>query len=335
MSDPSAEGRFERRRVLGEGGMGVVHVAFDRERGAEVALKTLTRLDPNSLGALKNEFRALADLTHENLVALYELVSEDGAWFLSMEIIDGVSFLAHVRDGLAPRPAQADQSTVEVQSSRMIPVTMRSPLPPGAASSTSSTSSTSSPSPRLVQPACNVEVLRRALRQLALGVAAIHGAGQVHRDLKPSNVLVTTAGRVVILDFGLATVQKGRRAAPVSGPRLIIGTPEYMAPEQALGEAAGPASDCYAIGMMLFEALTGQLPFVGDTRQILLAKRWSESRAPAELAAGIPEDLAQLCVECLRRAPAQRPTIGEILRRLDGEPPRVFSADPVAPPSSH
>src|SRR5690242_18249419 len=101
MSDPSGEGRFSRRRVLGEGGMGVVHVAFDRERGAEVALKTLTRLDPTSLSALKNEFRALADLTHENLVALHELVSEGGAWFLSMEIIDGVSFLEHVRGGAA------------------------------------------------------------------------------------------------------------------------------------------------------------------------------------------------------------------------------------------
>jgi eukaryotic-like serine/threonine-protein kinase len=340
MSDPSGEARFERRRALGAGGMGVVHVAFDRERGAEVALKTLTRLDPSSLAALKNEFRALAELTHENLVALHELVSEGGAWFLSMEIIDGVTFLEHVRAGAEQPRRQADLSTVELAATLAIPTTLRSASWPeggaGSASSTSSTSFTmSTSSPRqLGAPACRLEVLRPALRQLALGVAVIHAAGQVHRDLKPSNVLVTKAGRVVILDFGLAMVQRGRRVEPAAGPRLIVGTPEYMAPEQASGEPAGPASDCYAVGMMLFEALTGQLPFAGDTRQILLAKRWSEPRSPTELAAGIPEDLAQLCVDCLVRAPEKRPTASEIVRRLDGAPPRIFLPDLLAPPSS-
>jgi serine/threonine protein kinase len=330
MTEISEEARFVLRRPLGEGGMGVVHVAFDRERGAEVALKTLTRLDPVSLSALKNEFRALADLTHPNLVALHELVSESGSWFLSMEIIDGVSFLEHVRRGAAQPGRQADQTTVNVTISVSAgPSTLRSTLPLA-----STVASAPTPTTRLEAPACNLEVLRPALRQLLLGVAAIHGAGQLHRDLKPSNVLVTGAGRVVILDFGLAMAHRGCRTEPAAGRRVIVGTPEYMAPEQAAGDPAGPASDCYAVGLMLFEALTGQLPFVGDMRQILLAKRWSDARSPHALAAGIPDDLAQICADCLRRAPELRPTASELLLRLDGEAERAAGLDPAARLSS-
>ena len=330
MTELSSEARFELRRPLGEGGMGVVHVAFDRERGTEVALKTLTRIDPTSLSALKNEFRALADLTHPNLVALHELVSESGSWFLSMEIIDGVSFLEHVRRGAAQPRHQADQTTVNVTSSVLVgPSTLRSTTPLAA-----TVASAPTPSTRLDAPACSLEVLRPALRQLLLGVAAIHGAGQLHRDLKPSNVLVTGAGRVVILDFGLAMAHKGRRAKEATGRRVIVGTPEYMAPEQAAGDPAGPASDLYAVGLMLFEALTGQLPFVGDMRQILLAKRWSDARSPHSLAAGLPDDLVQICADCLRRAPELRPTASELLLRLDGEAASAAAQDPLARLSS-
>ncbi|MFS8069371.1 MAG: serine/threonine-protein kinase, partial [Byssovorax sp.] len=237
MSEPSGEARFLLRRPLGEGGMGVVHVAFDRERGAEVALKTLTRVDPTGISALKNEFRALADLTHPNLVALHELVSEGGAWFLSMEIIDGVSFLEHVRHGAVQPRHQGDRTTVAVTSSSLHPLTLRSAPAsalPTEATVVSASSLPSSPA-RLDAPACSLEVLRPALRQLVLGVAAIHAAGLLHRDLKPSNVLVTGAGRVVILDFGLATAHRGRRVERSTGRRVIVGTPEYMAPEQAAG----------------------------------------------------------------------------------------------------
>ncbi len=331
MTDPSGEGRFLLRRPLGEGGMGVVHVAFDRERGAEVALKTLVRFDPTSVAALKNEFRALADVTHPNLVSLYELVSEGGAWFLSMEIIDGVSFLHHVRGGAAEERFQAGGTTAQVLSSPSIAVATTERPPPSAFSAAVSATLKAL---RLGDPACSLARLRPALRQLVLGVSAIHAAGQLHRDLKPSNVMVTDEGRVVILDFGLAMVQKGRRAEPSAGRRMIVGTPEYMAPEQAAGESAGPASDCYAIGMMLYEALTGQLPFPGDTRQMISAKRWSEPRPPHELASGIPADLAQLCVECLRLAPELRPTAPEILRRLDAAAIVLGDADPRTPPWS-
>src|SRR5262249_18564752 len=112
--------------------------------------------------------------------------------------------------------------------------------------------------------------LRSALRQLAEGLGALHAAGKLHRDLKPSNVLVTREGRVIILDFGLAMDVASRSAHP-STDRLA-GTPAYMAPEQAGNGPPTPACDWYAVGTMLYEALTCRLPFDGAPLEILMRK---------------------------------------------------------------
>src|SRR5262249_24199535 len=113
--------------------------------------------------------------------------------------------------------------------------------------------------------------LRAALRGLATGVAALHDAGKLHRDLNSTNVLVTPEGRVVVLDFGLAS----DRPRGLWCPRergWISGTPGYMAPEHAAGKPASPASDWYGVGVMLFEALTGELPFQGNALRMLAQK---------------------------------------------------------------
>jgi eukaryotic-like serine/threonine-protein kinase len=157
--------------------------------------------------------------------------------------------------------------------------------------------------------------LRAALRQLVEGVCALHQAGKLHRDLKPSNVLVTKEGRVVILDFGLAT------EIAVNAPgdsELILGTPAYMSPEQATGKTLSEASDWYSVGVMLYQALTGGLPFDPKTRTMLALKQEADVPPPSLLMAGIPEDLNGLCRALLRRDPGQRPSGREMLRRLGG-----------------
>ncbi len=157
------------------------------------------------------------------------------------------------------------------------------------------------------------ERLRGVLRQLADGLSFLHRSGKLHRDVKPSNVLVTAEGRVVIVDFGLVSEVADRQTANV-----VCGTPAYMAPELMAGLPASPAADWFAVGVMLYEALTGRLPWSeGEPAGALVAlDARSPPPAPGALAANVPEDLDGLCVELLALDPARRPTGPEVRRRL-------------------
>ena len=157
------------------------------------------------------------------------------------------------------------------------------------------------------------ERLRRALRQLASGVQALHNAGKLHRDLKPSNVMVTYEERVVILDFGLATELAPERQTLDTG---LTGTVAYMAPEQAKAEGASTASDWYTVGVILFQALTGRLPFVGSLYDVLISKQEQQAPSPTAFARDLPSDLVDLCRGLLAMNPDQRPAGATVLEVL-------------------
>ncbi len=274
-----AGGRFALGRKLGSGGFGVVYEAHDRERGERVALKVLHDVDPDALYRFKKEFRVLSGVAHRNLVTLHELFAEGKLWFFTMELLSGSTFI----EGVGGDPV-AVQARI---ASRRAPFWF------------------------------DEERLRPALAQLAHGVGALHDRGIVHRDLKPTNVIVARDGRVVVLDFGLATELRPR-ALEASAAREVVGTYIYMAPEQTRG--GGPpvaASDWYAVGVMLYEALTGRRPFEGTIADVLIAKLSREPPPPDEVAPGLPPDLARLCADLLRRAPERRPDAREVIARLE------------------
>ena len=281
--------RFRLERRLGAGAFGVVYLAYDLKRESRVALKALRQVD--HLYRFKQEFRSLADLQHVNLVKLHELLSVDDRWFFTMELVEGVNFMKYVA-GHSDAPASDDDPTQTIVASGLPESeSVRHGIPAGL----------------------DVTRLGESLKQLSEGLLALHGAGKLHRDIKPSNVLVTDAGRVVILDFGL--VRDLVRSSELATGELA-GTPAYMSPEQAVEGPVSEASDWYSVGVMLFEALTGRLPFSGRGRELLAHKQRSESPAPAELVPSIPAHLNSLCFDLLRRDPAERPKGEDVLRRL-------------------
>jgi len=287
--------RFEIRRRIGAGGMGVVYDAYDRERNARVALKTLRSLSPTMIARLKSEFRALQGVAHPNLVGMGELLFAKGQWFFTMEMVDGCDFAAYIRP--SPRPASVDGED---------------------------TGPYARPADR---PPLDEARLRDAAGQLAQALAAIHAAGIIHRDVKPTNVRVTPDGRVVLLDFGL--VRDTRPSSDHTTEADVVGTGAYMAPEQVFGGELGPAADWYAFGVMLYEALTGELPHDGVTVYELLAHKQHAPPPPRVRSPDVPADLDRLCADLLAVDPAARPSGEEVLRRL-GVPARA--TQPISSP---
>jgi len=308
--------RFLLEGRLGEGGMGVVYRARDAETGLSVALKTMAHVEPAALLRFKNEFRALADISHPNVVQLYDLVSEGDYWFFTMELLSGVDFLRWVHRAELNLPELRPLLTPwagKGQTWDSASPTIDAELLPEATSSTSGVMSAQrAPSATRM---CDIARLRPALRQLAEGVCAIHQAGKLHRDIKPSNVLVTEEGRVVLLDFGVV----GDLTTARNNPRIedqILGTPAYMAPEQARGAVAGTPVDWYAVGVMLYEALTDRLPFDGSPQDILFSKQGAQAVRPSALVPEVPPDLDDLCLDLLHPDPRKRPRGEDVRRRL-------------------
>ena len=267
--------------------MGVVFEALDRQQDTRVALKTMIRLQPAELYRFKKEFRTLANIVHPNLIRLYELFSDGTEWFYTMELIDGVDFNARVR----PKP-----NLDAIESDPTLPLEM------GLSRQ-------------------DYDRLRNALTQLVDGIRALHREGKLHRDIKPPNILVRKDGVVRILDFGLIKDVGDRIAVEKDMEHLsadeyainsvvtdggLSGSVSYMAPEQAGGGELTEATDWYAVGVILFEALTGRRPFLGTGWNVLSKKQQYDAPDPEEIAPGLPPDLRKLCVELLSREPEVR-----------------------------
>lgn len=308
--------------------MGVVYEAFDSERNAHVALKTLRSLTPESVVRLKREFRALQEIRHPNMISLGELFCEGDRWFFTMEIVDGTDFVGYVRHG-APdarvRAGQGTMSTADFARTTAHDAMFGDAFASGPAMGTGDTRTI--PMTRLDGGGFDEIRVRSALIQLLDALATLHAAGLVHRDVTPNNVRVSPHGRVVLLDFGLVT---DAFRDSLSDDRRMLGTPAYMAPEQATSENVGPAADLYAVGAILYEALTGVAPFQGSAMAVLVDKQRSEPLPPSARTDHVPRDLDALCVALLRRSPEGRPTAIDAIRALGRDATKIASNASVA-----
>jgi eukaryotic-like serine/threonine-protein kinase len=269
--------RFRLFERLGQGGMGVVHRAFDREMGCEVALKAIDMTRPDDLYRLKREFRVLADLRHQNLVRLHELFVSGSTAFFTMELLFGYDLCRFIQG--PPRVAPGPRCQVAPTS-------------------------------------CDYALLRNAARQLAAALATVHATGKLHRDVKPSNILVTSAGRVVLFDFGLAA-SLCPKSSKTKNAGVLLGTRGYISPEQARGEALTPAADWYSFGVTLFEAATGRLPFENGFKAFLPDRGAEDHSRISRYLPDAPTDLDDLIAGLLCPAPHRRPTEADLLGVLD------------------
>ena len=280
--------------------MGAVYLAYDRDRDMRVALKTLRRADPSSIYRFKREFRSLAGLQHPNLVVLHDLFAEGTEWYFTMEYVDGLPFLDYLCD---PTRGAGVRGTRDLGA---------------AGSSTGAGRETPA-----VTPVRDEAILRHVLVQIAAGINCVHEAGKLHRDLKPDNVLITPDGRAVVLDFGIAVEREDVHGTLEAG---VMGTPAYMSPEQAAGIDVGASTDWYSLGAMLYEALTGVVPFDGNYLDVIRDKQRRDPLPPRDLVSGVPSDLNDLCMQLLQRDPAQRPDGHAIIRALEGRDSSVERA---------
>jgi eukaryotic-like serine/threonine-protein kinase len=242
--------RYEILGLLGEGGMGAVYRARDIELSRMVALKVIRReLSGNRaiLDRFKQELILATQVTHKNVVRIYDLGEAEGLKFITMEYVEGddLRTLIHQRSKLPPREAVV-----------------------------------------LIEQVC------RALE-------AAHGVGVIHRDLKPQNIMLDKGGRILVMDFGLARTLEGDGMTQTGA---MVGTMEYMSPEQALAQSLDQRSDLFSVGLIFYELLTGATPFRADSALASLIKRTQERVVPvADLDPDIPVPLSQIVSRCLER----------------------------------
>lgn len=325
--------RFDVQSHLGRGGMGAVYRVYDRDQQIVVALKTILNVNPKSILRFKQEFRCLADVTHPNLVTLYELVRDSKRYFFTMELVDGTRITHYIwgddKKNIVNRTFDTtrslvinDPSTSHLSSDKRIKAATYdsssfSNLEQSADSLTMDSSSEEEVifRPRKTLPRVNYDRLRSVMHQLVDGICALHRAGFLHRDIKPSNILVTPEERVVLLDFGIiAQINTSlyKRAHAVEG------TPLFIAPEVAAGKKATEASDWYSVGVVLHMALTGRTPFIGDSSLVIKTKQHVNAPSVTMHRQDCPSNLVKLCNDLLSRNPQKRPT-PEKIHTLLGE----------------
>jgi len=248
-------GRYELLQLIGRGGMGAVYKARDTELDRVVALKLIRpelAKNPDVLRRFKQELILARQVTHKNVIRIFDLGQSDGIKFITMDFVEG-----------------QDLRQLLAEKGKLAP-----------------------------------EQAARIMLQICRALEAAHAERVIHRDLKPQNIMLDASGRVYVMDFGIA------RSAYLPGMTqtgALIGTPEYMSPEQGRGEKLTERSDIFSLGIIFYELLTGKSPYFSDTPLATLWKRMTEKvTPPAVVDPTLPAELSAIVVKALEIEPKNR-----------------------------
>ena len=247
--------RYKILRIVGEGGMGAVYEANDLALDRVVALKVIRPElgdDPEITQRFKQELILARQVTHRNVIRIYDFGEADGVKFITMELVEGTDLRTVIRArGKIPAP-----EAVEI------------------------------------------------IQQVCLALDAAHREKVIHRDLKPQNIMIDKSGRVLVMDFGLARSIQGEGMTQTGA---LVGTLEYMSPEQSVGKALDERSDLFAVGVIFYELLTGKSPYPAESAVASLLKRTQEAAVPiSSIDESVPLPLSRIASKCLEREPRLR-----------------------------
>lgn len=261
------DGRYEIHELVGVGGMAYVYKAYDRVESRWVAIKILKEEFSNNsdfLRRFRNESKAIAVLSHPNIVKVYDVSFGDQIQYIVMEFIDGITLKQYIEQEGVIRWNEAVHFTT----------------------------------------------------QILLALECAHEKGIIHRDIKPQNIMLLQDGTIKVADFGIARFLQSETTTMTD---KAIGSVHYIAPEQASGDYITDKADIYSVGVMLYEMLTGKLPFVADNAvSVALMQLQAKPVMPRELNPSIPRGLEQITMKAMEKNPVDRfQSAGEMLDDLD------------------
>jgi hypothetical protein len=253
-TDIGPQGRYTLGPQLGKGAMGVVYQAWDNVLDRKIAMKQLTLVlsgDEEYVSRFRREAKALARLTHANVVQVYDLIEDGCHLWMTLEYVDGGNLASYLKI----KGCLSIKEAIDI----VIPV--------------------------------------------ADGLAYAHSQGIVHRDLKPANILLTKEQKPKISDFGIAKMSRSSQLTQVGS---VLGSPRYMSPEQCSGGSVDMRTDIYALGITLYELLTGKVPFEGDTSSVLARHIVEQPQPLSEIISDSPSEVENLILCMLAKNPDDR-----------------------------